>query len=285
MAFGSNGGGLFSKPADEGKKSVEELEREVAVLQEKKAALEAQQKIQRDAYLQLNQSHAETQRMNRELLNQQLQRQHPQIQQQAPAAASDSDNWANMVNSLGGHTSSAPQQQQPAAITPETLKQAVRTVIAEEDRAAINATTSEKQFLVQKANEFKVQYPDLASNETFTVEADRVYQALRQAGVAPEQAWASCMQEAAHICSRYSPRRQQQQKQEAQQGQQMVPGHQYMFPMGMTGAGGGSGKKDPSANMIIDMRPPEERFKEASLELSRARQEKAEEFFGKTPGR
>ena len=287
MAFASGGGGLFSqKPAEENKKSVEELEREVAVLKEKNNALTEQQKTQRDAWLQLNQSHSETQRLNRELLNQQLARQHPQMQSQPPSSAPASDNWADIVNSLAGQTSAPTGQQSAPPLTADTLKAAVRTVIAEEDRAAINAQTSERQFLVQKSNEFKVQYPDLAGNPTFTAEADRVYSALRAQGVPAEQAWASCMQEAAHICAQYSPRKQKQQQQAQgdQQQQQLVPGHQYMFPMGMAGAGG-NGKKDPNANMVIDMRPPHERFKDAAEDMARSRMDRAHEFFGTNPGR
>lgn len=284
MAFGT-GGGLFDKPADN-QPSVEELQRKVAVLEEKNKGLQEQTKLQRDSWLQLNQHHSEQQRLNRELLAKQVTAQHPAAAAPAPSAPA-SDNWADIVNTIAGGGQQQPNQPPASALTPDLLKQAVRQVIHEEDRQVNQAVKAERDFLTEKSNAFRVQYPDLAGNAHFTKETDRAYAELRQRGIEPTQAWDLALREAAHIHSNYQPRQQQQPKEQPQQqpqGQQQVPGAQYIFPMGMTGAGQHQQRK-PSDNLIIDMRPPEERFRDAAEEAKTSREERAHRFFGIVPQR
>jgi len=282
MAFGT-GGGLFDKPADN-QPSVEELQRKVAVLEEKNKGLQEQNKIQRDSWLQLNQTNAEQQRITRELLAKQVAHQHPAAAPVAPATPA-SDKWEDIVNTIAGGAPSQPNQPPASALTPDILKQVVRTVIQEEGQQADQAYNEEKNFLVQKSNEFRVAYPDFAGNAAFTKEVDRAYAELKQRGLHHTQCWDLALREAAHIHANYQPRQQQQQKEQqppAQQGQQQVPGAQYIFPMGMTGAGQGSRGKQ-NDNLIIDMRPPEERFKDAAEEARASREERAHRFFGTMP--
>jgi len=286
MAFGTGGGGLFDKPADN-QPTLEELQRQVAVLEEKNKSLQDQNKIQRDSWLQLNQHHAEQSRINRELLAQQVRTQHPTVAPSAPAQPPASDSWADMVNSIAGGAPQQPSAPAPA-LTPDILKQAVRQVIHEETSQADQMQAAEKNFLAETVNAFKIQYPELAGNQHFVGEANRAYTELRQQGIEPQQAWNLSLREAAHIHNNYRPRQQQQSKEQqpSAQQQQQVPGAQYIFPMGMTGAGGGQqrGNKQ-NDNLIIDMRPPEERFKDASADSRASREELANRFYGITPQR
>ncbi len=279
MAMNFAGGGLFQEPTDktdEKPKTTAELERDLAVLRERNAQLENQTKIQRDSFLQLNQHSTEQARMMRDQLQQQVSRQHPGVIPQAPASAPPSDNWEDLVNAVAGGTRQPPAATAQAPgmpVDPNTLKQLVRQTILDEAQAAERAQAQERQQQDQLVHQFRVQYPDLASNKKFTAEADRVFVGLRQQGLSVEQAWGAALQEAAHIHKNYSQRRQPQEEEQQQQQPahpRAVPGAAYMFPMGI-GGGPASSKGGKESNMIIDMRPPAERFAEAAKEISASR--------------
>lgn len=274
--FGS--GGLFPEPADEKpKKTVADLERELAVAQERNKHLEEQTKIQRDSFLQLNQHSSEQARLLRDQLTQQVSRQHPGVIPQATGQPPASDRWEDLVNTIagGGTPSSAPAQQPGMPVDPNSIKQMVRQTLLEEANNVEAAQKQERALLTNLANQFSVQYPDLASNKKFTTEVDRIYAGLKSNGMDMEKAWNMALQEAVHIHKNYNQRRQPAQEQPAQQ-QSPLPGAAYMFPVGM----GGHAPAKAGDNLAIDLRPPEERFKDASKELSEFQKEAARRNFG-----
>ena len=282
MAMFGQGGGLFgNEPADsKPEKSLEELRQELAVLQERNKNLEEQTKIQRDSFLQLNQHTSEQARMMREQLSQQVTRQHPGAIPSAPASPPASDRWEDLVNSIAGNPASAPAQSPGMPIDPNTLKAVVRQTLLEEANAVEAAQQQERQTLNNLANQFKVQYPDLANNKKFTSEVDRIYAGLKSRGMDVHQAWEVSLQEAAHIHQNYSQRRSSnggQQQQAAPQQQPQAGLGAYLFPMGV---GGPSQGARPGDSLAIDLRPPEERFKDAKAELNELQKEAARRQFG-----
>lgn len=283
MALNFGGGGLFGQePARKPEKSVAELEKELAVLQERNRNLEEHQKVQRDSYLQLNQQANQQTSLLREQLAQQINRQHPAAIPSAPAAPAPSDNWEDLVNTLaGGGQPTQAASPGAAPISPQAVKQVVRQTILEEVNAAEAHKRAERATLDRLANEFKVKYPDLGTNPKFTAEVDRVFVGLRQQGIPVEQAWGSALHEAAHIHKNYTQRDQGAPAQQPAQGQQSpmagVLGGAYLFP---TGQGGAAPRGGPDAGTILDMRPPGERFKDASTEITETQKEWARRAFG-----
>lgn len=283
MAMFGQGGGLFgNEPADKKpEKTLEEMRQELAVLQERNKNLEEQTKIQRDSFLQLNQHSAEQARMMREQLSQQVTRQHPGAIPSAPASPPASDRWEDLVNSIAGTPGTPAASPAPGMpLDPNTLKAVVRQTLLEEANAVEAAQQHERQTLSNLANQFKVQYPDLANNKKFTAEVDRIYVGLKAQGMDVNQAWAASLQEAAYIHQNYSQRRsanggQQQQAQPQQQPQAGLGA--YLFPMGV---GGPSQGARPGDTLAIDLRPPEERFKDAKAELNELQKEAARRQFG-----
>lgn len=284
MAMPGFGGALFGngEPADKQQKpkTAEELQIEIARLTERNKALEEQQKIQRDSYLQQSQTHNETTRLLREQVRQQITQQNPQAIPQATGQAPPSDRWEDILSTVTGGTPPPQQQQGQPAITPQLLKQVVRETLQEDAQLHNLQISQQNQRINELANGFKIQYPDLANNKKFTAEVDRVFASLRQQGHGVDEAWNAALGEAAYIHKNYSQRRQEAPKEQNPQGNQrpMVPGHQYLFPLASAaGHTNGSGKEQYSA---VDFRPEHERFKDAAEELSASRLAAAERMFG-----
>lgn len=274
MAFAN--GGLFGNPAQEPGKQEESAEQKLARMEERNKALQEQIKTQRDSFLQLSQHSNQQTQLLRDQLQRQVTQHNPNAIPQAQGKPA-SDNWEDIVNTIAGGNSTAQGQQQQVPISREVLRQEIRQTIQQEEQQAADLIHHENQELQNLVNSFRIQNPDLAKSPQFSAEVDRVYAGLRRQGLPVQTAWQTALQEAAHITTSYAPRRK---KEEAPQ-QQPTPnlmagiGMPYAFPMG--GAGGAAPK---GQEIAFDMRPPEERFKEASSDLSQTQLAAAKRAFG-----
>lgn len=277
MAFAS--GGLFGngEPAkkEDKPKTVEELQRELAVLTERNAQLTEQNKIQRDSFLQLSQHSNQQVGILQNQLNRQVLQHNPNAIPQAQGTPA-SGNWGDILDSVTG---GQPASQPGVPLDRNAIRQEIRAAIREEEQQANNSIHQENQELAQLVHTFKIANPDLASNKQFSAEVDRIFASLRRRGMSVAAAWESSLQEAAHITVNYSRRRDPEKPKDSQQ-RQMVPGHAYLFPMAQAGPGG-AGKED---NLAIDMRRDEDRFKDAKEELTATQLAAAQRMFGNITG-
>ena len=273
MAFGN--GGLFGNASQEPVKQEETAEQKLIRMEERNKALEAQLKTQRDSYLQLNQHQSQQTQLLREQLSRQVTQQHPAA---IPTAQSKpaSDSWEDIVNTIsgGGGTPAAQGGQAQIPISRDVLRQEIRNTIQQEEQQAATLIHQENQELNALVHTFRLQNPDLAKNPQFSTEVDRVYAGLRRQGLPVQTAWNTALQEASHITTNYAQRRK---KEEAPQqaSPNIMPGMQYAFPMG-----GAMGAAPKGQEIAFDMRPPEERFKEASTQLNQTQIEAAQRAFG-----
>jgi hypothetical protein len=272
MAF-SNSGGLFGASPEPAKNQEETAEQKLIRAEERNKALEAQLKTQRDSFLQLSQHSSQQTQLLRDQLQRQVTQQHPAAIPSAQSAPA-SDKWEDIVNTIAG--GGQPAQGQPAAapISREVLRQEIRQTIQQEEQQAAALIHQENQELQNLVNTFRVQNPELAQSPHFSKEVDRAYAGLRRQGLPVQIAWNTALQEAAHITTNYAPRRAKKEE-DKQPTPQIMPGMQYAFPVG-----GAMGAAPKGQEIAFDMRPPEERFKEASTQLNQTQLEAAKRAFG-----